>query len=434
MFFLNPTYLWAFLGLVIPIAVHLWSKKDGEIIKIGSTKLLIASDSRQTSSIQLHEFLLLLVRIILITVLVLLIAEPRIKKKASTIPITYIIEPSLLNQERIKPLLDTIETGGSLRLLQDGFPEIQRNTSDYKNIKVPNYWKLANDMEKLATDSIVVFTNAFLSGIKGKRPDSIHKNISWIPVRPDEFIKEKILKVTKEEDTLRLLTVTSNYLRLFLEKKTISLDTNQFQFNTARDSITFMFQGVQKKIPFTIQKPLRVLLFYDNARSNEKAYLVASCTAISTYIDRQIDVKAVQRVDALDLSSFDLVLWLHSDPIPTLATKLLVYKPDDFADQIIEAGISNTIFYLTKPLTLENSVDTDLPEHLLKLFDIHKDIRDDIDIYDKRSMDIAALRPAEASLVKNKKRTVIVDISRWLCMLLILLMITERGIAKYRKQ
>ena len=53
MSFLNPTYLWALLGLLIPIAIHLWSKKEGKTVKIGSIELLRESDSKQTSIIKI---------------------------------------------------------------------------------------------------------------------------------------------------------------------------------------------------------------------------------------------------------------------------------------------------------------------------------------------------------------------------------------------
>jgi hypothetical protein len=40
MAFLNPLYLWALLGLAIPVAIHLWSRKEGRTIKVGSIKFL----------------------------------------------------------------------------------------------------------------------------------------------------------------------------------------------------------------------------------------------------------------------------------------------------------------------------------------------------------------------------------------------------------
>ncbi len=99
MFFLNPTYLWAFLGLTVPIAIHLWSKKEGKTIKIGSIQLLNKADTKQSRSIQLNEFWLLVLRLFLISVLVLILSNLHIRKKVDNAPITYIVESSLLQNK-----------------------------------------------------------------------------------------------------------------------------------------------------------------------------------------------------------------------------------------------------------------------------------------------------------------------------------------------
>ena len=51
----NPTYLWALLGLLVPLAIHLWSRKSGKTVKVGSTQWLIASENTCLSSVQFYE-------------------------------------------------------------------------------------------------------------------------------------------------------------------------------------------------------------------------------------------------------------------------------------------------------------------------------------------------------------------------------------------
>jgi hypothetical protein len=160
MIFLNPAYLWALLGLAVPVAIHLWSRKEGRTIKIGSTKLLRESDPKQSSSIHLNELWLLFLRMLALTVLVLILAEPRLKQKSDPVPVTYLVENSLLSYEQVTSILDTVNSDASIRLLEPGFPEYD---NDYlaEDPVTPNYWQLAKEMEELETDSIVVFTNAF---------------------------------------------------------------------------------------------------------------------------------------------------------------------------------------------------------------------------------------------------------------------------------
>ncbi|HSJ11124.1 MAG TPA: BatA domain-containing protein, partial [Gillisia sp.] len=117
MIFLNPAYLWALLGLAVPVAIHLWSRKEGRTIKIGSIELLREKDPKRSSSISPNEFWLLLLRKLAITLLVFILAEPRLTAKTENSPITYLVEPALLSQEDISAILDTLDPE-AVRLLQ----------------------------------------------------------------------------------------------------------------------------------------------------------------------------------------------------------------------------------------------------------------------------------------------------------------------------
>jgi len=432
MSFLYPAYLWALVGLLVPVAIHLWSKKEGKTIKVGSTKLLSESDARQSRSIQLHEFLLLFLRIVLVSVLVFIITGPQIKKSVTTTSIMYLIEPSLLGEERMHSIIDTIEKGTSLRLLQEGFPEFEKYELDQKRLKTPNYWQLAKDMETLQADSIVVFIQGFLSGIKGMRPQ-VHKNIRWFAF-DSETSTDMVLEVTKKQDSLQLLSVVSDPYQLSFKKELISEKDSKIQFNVTKDSIRFILKGKQQIQLITREIPTKVLLFYEDSLANEKVYIEASLSAISTYLDKQIQVESTQRIDAFDLSTFDLIVWLSPNSIPVTSTKLLAYKPDVFADKIIETGPVHTVFYLTASLNTENSIDRNVSEELLKLFDFHRDKEDEINRYDMRSIDTAALVPIKKEVTTDKKKFELLDISNWLWLLLGVLCIAERGVSKFRQQ
>lgn len=432
MLFLNPTYLWALLGLIVPIGIHLWSKKEGKTIKIGSIQLLDESDSKQTSSIQINELWLLLLRIVLISVLVVLIAGPQIKRKITKVPVTYIVEPSLLQYEEVNAILDTIQTEESVRLLQSGFPELQ-NDPLYKIPTVtPKYWQLAKEMEALKTDSIVVFTNAFTSGIKGKRPQ-VNKNISWVILDPGKPIKN-ILSAVKKENTVQLLSVSSDDQYLSFEKELVAIDGNQFKFNKEKDSVVFSVNGKQEQHPLITESPLTILVFYEDSLSNEKTYIEAAYRAISKYLHRPIDVHTVQNIDTINVDSFKTVIWLSKDIAPQTSSTVLLYKPDDLSHSIIEKGPSKEVFYLTKLLTVERSVNEYLAEHLLAMLNLNEDLEEKIKMYDKRVLNTGELLPIVKDFKQNKENSTILDISKWLWLLFILVLITERIVAKYRKQ
>src|SRR6056297_2328647 len=125
MFFANPSFLWALLGLAVPVAIHLWSKKEGKTIKVGSIKFLHESESRKSSSIKLNEFWLLLLRMLLVTILVFILAEPNLNYKNENSPITYLVERSLLSSSEVKSLTDSLNNTAEVRFLETDFPEYQ---------------------------------------------------------------------------------------------------------------------------------------------------------------------------------------------------------------------------------------------------------------------------------------------------------------------
>ncbi len=432
MFFLNPTYLWALLGLLVPIAIHLWSKKEGKTIKVGSTKLFSETDSKKSSSIQLNEWVLLFLRLLLIGLLVIIIAGPSVKKKEDKIPITYIIEPSLLQDTRIQAIIDTLETGPSVRLLQTSFPEYQVDEFEGNNIEVPRYWQLAKEMETLQTDSIVVFANAFVSGIKGARP-KINKKISWVIIDA-EVVTKKVLQATKKENEIALFSVSSSNQHTSFEKELLASDNKLFKFNKANDSVFFSLNEKEEELPLSIESSIEVLLNYEDSLSGQAKYIEASLKAISKYTNRSIEINKAQSIDTLNLDRFGLVIWLRTDSIPDTSTKLLVFKPDSLAHDIIKPGPKRNLFYHTRLLTSENIIEEHFSEQLLEIFDFYKRLEKEIEKYDKRTAALEELLPVNGIEEIKTKTSAFFDVSGWLWIFFALLAITERILAKLRKQ
>lgn len=432
MFFLNPTYLWALLTLAIPLAIHLWSKKEGKTIKIGSIKLLNEADSKQSSSIKLNELWLLLLRMLLITLLIFIMAEPQIKWETQKTQITYIVEPSLLNNKEIVAIIDSLETNESVRLLQTGFPEYHDNELDLINTKVPQYWKLAKEMETLATDSIVVFTNAFISGIKGMRP-TINKKIEWIVIDSGEPIK-MALKAVQKDNQLQLSYVSSNHQNLTFEKENIPINSDKILFNESKDSVRLSSNEKEHWLPIETEEPIKILLFYDNDFSNEATYIEASFRAISKHLNRTIEIDKVQDTSDLDFTTYKNIIWLSEKPISKIPYKILTFKADNLAQDIIVNGPSKNLFYLTKSLNTENIIEEHLPEQLLNMLDLHQKLEGKIKQYDKRLMDREELLTATSTVKTKEKYPTILNISKWLWIFLIVLLVTERILANYRKQ
>ncbi|TVZ27626.1 putative membrane protein (TIGR02226 family) [Gillisia sp. Hel_I_86] len=432
MIFLNPTYLWALLGLVVPVVIHLWSNKEGRTIKLGTVQFLETSDVKQTNSIKLNEFLLLLLRMLIIAFLVFILAEPQIKRVQANAEITYLIEPSLLKNRSYSTMIDSLPQNSSIRLLQPGFPDI--NTYSEVEIKnpIPNYWQLAKEMEDLPTDSIVVFTNGYLQGVKGKRP-KLNKDIAWIVLDAEAQVNEA-LEVVQKSDEVEVLELRSDQQKLSFKKEKFPLNSESLQFNKSKDSLGFLSNEKQEWFPLKTQDSIAILIHYEEELETTKVLLKSSFNAISNYLERPIEVVDVQDTTGIKWDSYNFLVWLKENPSFKTSQRALIYVPDSLSTSLIEPSAKKHIFHLTKTLTTENVLAENLPEQLLKLLDVNRELDSKIASLDRRTMDVNELSTGTTETISEKSAQRLLSFSKWLWLSLFFLMITERIFSRYRKQ
>jgi len=428
MFFLNPTYLWALLGLTVPIAIHLWSKKEGKTIKIGSVQLLRKADTKQSSSIKLNEFWLLALRLFLISILVLIMSNVHIRKKVNNASITYIVESSLLQNKEIISILDTISTDVPIRLLQSDFPEVDLEADHKLDLTIPNYWQLAKEMHSILSDSIIVFTSAYQSGFKGLRPE-IAKHIEWIPISIDKTSKQ-LLEVNQLNEQLELLVMNASDQHVSFNKELLQLNNSKIKLNTSKDSVFYL----ENWRAINIKKTIQVLLFYDANFLSESNYFEAGFKVVSNYLNHKINLVKTNEIDQIDDDEFDIIIWFSEKPIIKTNGKVLLFESNQFADQLIEESSNQGVYHLTKYLDTENIEKDHLPEQLIQLFDLNPTIEKKINQHDMRVLDKEAMIPVYSNQKLDQPNENSLSITKLLWVLFILLLASERILSYYRSQ
>ncbi len=130
---LQPVFLWAFLGLSIPVLIHLWNGRRGKILNWAAMNWLSGQESQSSRSIKLEQWLLLLVRLLLLALLVLLAVGLWFDflEKSESKPVVHLVEPreGVVDEFRFE-LEQAIEKGESIYWLSGGLP-------DYEAGKVP---------------------------------------------------------------------------------------------------------------------------------------------------------------------------------------------------------------------------------------------------------------------------------------------------------
>lgn len=429
MTFLNPSYLWALMGILVPIVIHLWNRKKVQTIKVGSIKMLTESEPKRTSNIRPNEWWLLFLRILMISLLVFILAEPIFKSEQEKEPITYIIEPGLLNLKSMEQLLDSVPSDAQ-RVMAKGFPLVEEYDVPATKSPVPKYWQMAQEMEHLATDSIIVFTRGLAKGIRGMRPTT-HQRINWIVVDTGEDTTA-LVEATVDKDSVELLFMASDSKSLTYSTSNISKNRKDidFNFNATKDSIRVNGDW----IPLKADKPLKIVIVADDSHPNELKYIKSAYRALGKFLDKPIEITSVNTIDDLDLDAYATLVWLREEKFGNHPINTLIYRPDSLASQLIVQGYSKNTFFLTGALNSENIVAQHLPEKLLELLSLNEDLEEKVSDYDQRTMDAKQLQTLTFNQKGNKKYSNLYDISKWIWLLLVICAVVERILAKFRRQ
>lgn len=181
--FLNPAWLWALAGMVIPIGIHLLSRKEGKAYLLGSTRFIRETSTSRFKSIRLNEVLLLLLRCLLILFLVLFLAGLTFRQK--TREKWLLIEPGLEKNPVVASLRDTLSrVGYQVRYFSDGFP-VEEDSAEN-----PDYWGLVHALGRRPVEAVVA-SKQLVSNFRGERL-SLPDNVRWIqvPVEQRDFVLE----------------------------------------------------------------------------------------------------------------------------------------------------------------------------------------------------------------------------------------------------
>ena len=427
MSFVNPTYLWAFLGLLVPIAIHLWSNREGKVIKVGSIKFLENSESSQSKSIKLNEYFLLFLRLLLLSLLVLILAEPQIHQNSKKSSLTYLIEPSLLKNNMVKSVIDNVNSNQEIRVFTEDFPEVK--DFEENSSSIPNYWQLTEQLETLKTDSIVVFTKGFLAGIKGKRP-SLNILVKWIVLEDKQTVNDEPILAFKDEGEISIIKANSSASYLSFNNQKLALNSNQIKISNTQDSL--IVNG--KTIPLKYRKKTRVLIVYNEKLESQLYYLEASIKAIEKYSEQTIQLEKVNNVNGVKLDDYDLIVWLDEEQNPKTKTTILKYYPDNLALNIIEESEVKNVFHLTEKLSTRIMLNHDFTSQLFKLlydFQIDESILNTID---KRVISESEIQTDFVKKQTNINKLNTKDYTKWLWLPFLFILVLERIVATVRKQ
>lgn len=310
MSFNNPIWLWGITGLLIPVGIHLLSLKEGKIIYIGSVRHLRESNTAQFSSIRLNEILLLVVRCLLITLLVLLLAGFRLNIRSNASKKLAVIDKGIEKESVGKSLLDSLEQKGfEVRFLAKNFPALK----DSNNISPRNnYWSLIDDLNSMEAEEVVVVSYNYSKNFSGQRMPKPEK-IRWITIEPSE--KKFIAKSVR-------LSPDSVWIREASSSATLTSLTTKFSMADPDDPEQ--------------RKNIKVAVYADDQFSYDAKIVFASLKAI--------EKNSPHRIVTVNLSaSPDWIIWLSHKKVEPNNAQLIMYRRchGDNTNLIEKAGVAS---------------------------------------------------------------------------------------------
>lgn len=199
--FLNSAMLWASLGLLIPLAIHLWNRKQLQVQKVGSIRLYQAEDSPKARNVLFSEALLWLLRSILVGLMVCILAEPFIlfdKKPVAKDEEWILVEPALY------PVLQNQWGKEKVKMLSEGFPDAKDFDASLED--ADNYWALLYGLSESEEkpEKLKVYTQALRRNYKGKSP-SLKFEVDWNIIPIENINTNVAINAWVSNDTVSVL-------------------------------------------------------------------------------------------------------------------------------------------------------------------------------------------------------------------------------------
>ena len=104
----SGVFLFGVLGVLIPIIIHLLSKKAAKIVEFGSIRFLTATRTKTMKSLQPSQWWLLLLRCVMITILAIVLSQPFLATDREKKDVGYLIDPSLKEEQWFDAMIDTL--------------------------------------------------------------------------------------------------------------------------------------------------------------------------------------------------------------------------------------------------------------------------------------------------------------------------------------
>jgi hypothetical protein len=401
--------LWSLLGISVPIAIHLLSRKEGKVILLGSVRYLEESASQHFKGIKLNEYWLLILRTLLIILLSFLLAGAQYTSEENETKKWLVLEQSVTDSEAVKNLMDSLAADGyEIRLLAKDFPLVG---TDQQIIESDYYTLLETLVQQDLTKGIVISHNK-ASAFQGEFLP-LPKNIQWLSINADP--NQYLLKVSKiNQDSLKLRYGYSESNHTYFTDQVIP----KHQYNDS--------------LPIVNPDTITISIYSTQDFNYDRQIIEAALSVIQQKLNVIIKTQPVD--DPSTVKKIDWLIWLSNEEVPAYTGKSIVYQKSE-TTKLIEK-LSKNKWLLTQRLNQDVATQRHFTATLAKLLINTDSLTTRVLSYDRSflSDSLAFSLPTEnqAAILYGKGTSKPIDFI--LLILFLSILITERLFAYLRKQ
>ena len=223
---LTPSALLVLLGLLVPVAIHLWNRRPGREVPVGSLRWLAAGANRRLRNLKPEQLWLLLLRAALLAALAVAVAGPVWRQPLPVGRGQILVSPDVLGNPALGTLRPTIDSlrrrGYGLRWLAAGFPNMSgaawragsagaRDSARLLSAAGPasahGWARVQQAADSFARQPLYVVSNALLRGFQGQHVP-LPATVTWQTL-PTAATKTWLQSAALVGDSLQLVLATS---------------------------------------------------------------------------------------------------------------------------------------------------------------------------------------------------------------------------------
>lgn len=356
---LNPLWLWAIAAIIVPVLIHLWHIKTGKTLKIGSIALLGESARQSAHSFRINDWLLLILRCLLLILLSLLLTQPFWQKQAQQTKAKgwVLVEKQPIKEVYVhfKPQIDSLlKAGYELHQFDASFKalklqEVLQDTSRKAiNPKPRFYWSLLKLLEQQIQQKIpaYLFTSNQLQHFKGIRP-SLNFDLNWKTYTPADSVSTWIQNAYfTSTDSIRLLVGESKPAGTSfstIDLQSADRGNSNFKVSFEEGKPVVSLKNSPQKLILVDTSTLKITI-YQNQFPADATYLNAALQAVKKFSGRKMKINLANNFNQIPTKQ-NWIFWLSNENFPSNTSKLIaggnIFEYENGKTQTINSWISS---------------------------------------------------------------------------------------------